>query len=118
MILLISALGLTLDSLLNYSGVITFAKPETTIWPFPPPWYWPIWIGLISWLIDFSDFFSGKRLLCAVLGAIGVAFSFLAGQKLGAVTINKSIYIIAAIWFFLFPSLIELIGWSKSWNKN
>lgn len=110
-ILLVGGLGLVVDSLKKGSGLLSYAAP----WP-PVGWLAPIWI-VAMWLLFASAFnaslgwLQGRYGLAALLGAIFGPLSYIAGQRLEAVSFNYSqtltVIVLALVWGGVTP----LVAW-------
>ena len=74
----------------------------------PPFWLMAIWAGFGITLHSSLSFLQGKIVLPAVLGLLLAPASYFAGAKLSAsheLAGFQSLFIIAALWFFVMPIL-------------
>lgn len=108
--------GLVLDS--SYSAAGLMAYNAQTFPPAAPWWILCLWVNFmltlnhsLSWLLE-------RRLLAALLAAIGSPLSYYAGQKLGALSWQQPelLAIVAALsWAVAVPLLLML---AKYWRKQ
>lgn len=94
-------LGLLMDSVLAAFGYFTFPSGHDLFWPLVPIWYFPLWFGFVISMIDLSIYFKNRIWLAGLLGSAGGPLSFLAGEKLGAIQIQGSIWVLVVLWFFV-----------------
>lgn len=106
---LVSLGGLTLDSSLHAFGFFEFPSESWLPWPVVPVWYFPLWMGFACSMIDTSVLFKGRIWLAGILGAFGGPLSFLAGEKLGAITIHGPIWVLSIIWVFVVSAIVTFI---------
>lgn len=110
--LLISAmgLGLVLDSILVASGWVSY--PNGSWLPgFAPYWIIAMWALFATTLNVSMKWMQGRPALAVLMGAVGGPLSYLAGQKLGAMSFNDSVLALAALavaWSLAMPLLVGL----------
>jgi hypothetical protein len=103
-----AVVGLVLDGSLTLAGVLTFPAHASLGWPVPL-WMLALWVNFalaidaLAWL--------GRRPVAAMLaGAIGGPLSYLAGARLGAVTLGPSepvaLAAVGVAWMVAMPLLL------------
>jgi peptidoglycan/LPS O-acetylase OafA/YrhL len=103
-----AVVGLVVDGSLTLTGVLTFPAHASLGWPVPL-WMLALWVNFalaidaLAWL--------GRRPAAAMLaGAIGGPLSYLAGARLGAVTLGPSeplaLGAVAVAWMVAMPLLL------------
>jgi hypothetical protein len=103
-----AVVGLVVDGSLTLGGVLTFPAHASIGWPVPI-WMLALWVNFalaidaLSWL--------GRRPLAAMLaGAVGGPLSYLAGARLGAVTLGPSdpvaLAAVGVAWMVAMPLLL------------
>ncbi|MFM9938293.1 MAG: DUF2878 domain-containing protein [Hyphomicrobiaceae bacterium] len=105
-------IGLAAESLLAAAGLVRYAAP----WPSPhvaPPWVVALWLAFGTTLAATASLLGGRLAIAAVvLGAVFGPLSYLAGAKLGAVTIVAPQWqgygAIAIIWAVAYPLLLQV----------
>ena len=117
--LLVLAAGLTMGAVLETAvykaGWILYAPG----WPQPagaPAWILALWGSFSLMSVDGLAWLRGRRLLAAVLGAVGAPFAYFGGISLGAGS-NAAIEFYVAVGLFYAaatPVLVELGGALKS----
>lgn len=102
-------IGFLLDSSYAYFGWVRFHSPNPLY-----PWMAPLWVlslyAIFAITLNHSlSWLKAKPLYSAVLGTGGIASTYLAGLRLGAIDFIEPWYIvlggIGAIWFFYTPAL-------------
>lgn len=111
---ILGVLGLGLDSVFSVSGVLAYVP-----FPWPPP-VAPLWIGAL-WVLFGTTlgrslaWLGQKPWLAVLLGLIGGPGSYLAGERLGAVSFGLplplSLLVIGLGWAIAMPLLYRLHGW-------
>ncbi|MGD8328513.1 MAG: DUF2878 domain-containing protein [Acidobacteriota bacterium] len=110
-LLAVTAIGYTVDSVQTAAGLLVFATGQ------PAPWLAPIWIGVVWMLFSTTlrygfHWLAGRYLQCSVFGLIGGPAAFWAGERLGAVAFNPvpglSLAVLAGLWAALFPLLMAI----------
>lgn len=109
LILLVSFLGVAVDSTLFGLQFYSFSPASELPWPIVPLWLIPLWMGFACSLLDLGPMFSSKLLLGATLGSVSGPLSYAAGEKMGVVKIEGSIFVLAALWFVLFPVMVKIV---------
>lgn len=106
--LLFSAImGYLLDSILVASGVIVF--PGHTLLGGPSPlWMVCLWVNLTATINLSLSWLKGRYVLAGTMAAIAGPMAYIAGEKLGAITLfgNTSIFVISVMWCLAMPLLI------------
>lgn len=111
-LLVAGLLGALIDSLLGFTGLLTF---QGTPWPpwVCPPWLLAIWLIFASTLPSSLRWLAGHRWLAAALGAMGGPMSYYAGARLGALTMPSdplpSLAVLAVLWALLLTGLLRLM---------
>jgi hypothetical protein len=104
------ALGLVTDSLLLSSGWLAYAG-GSWISGLAPYWIIAMWALFATTLNVSMGWLRGRYLLAAIMGGIGGPLSYLAGEKLGAMTMSEPTLAIAALalaWSVAMPALMWL----------
>lgn len=98
LILTVSLIGISVDSLLMHSGVFTFPQNGT----FIPLWLMVIWIAFASTLNHSLSFLSHRPYLQFFCGLIFPPLNYLTGHSFGAVAFTYStsttFIILSVIW--------------------
>ena len=100
-------IGYAFDSILVVTGVIVF--PEHTSLGGPSPlWMVCLWINLIATINLSLSWLKGRYVLSGAIAAIAGPMAYIAGEKLGAITLfgNISMLIISIMWCVAMPLLI------------
>ena len=103
MLVFVSVLGFTIDSMNLLSGVISVPKSAVA-----PLWLVGLW-ALFSCTINYSlAWLRNKTLLAVVLGSVAGPLSYYAGEKIGALMIRdiSSLLFLAVIWAVVFPIML------------
>ncbi|WP_062265248.1 DUF2878 domain-containing protein [Endozoicomonas arenosclerae] len=111
--LLIAVQGILMDVILGRLGVFSFDSV------FIPLWLVILWLGFATFIWHVRDQICDRSPgLIVLLGGAGGMMSYLAGARLGAVTLPWNSYLTASILFacwVLFSALILL--WLKHYKK-
>lgn len=111
--LLVSAavIGYLLDSLLVYREVIKFPEPALLGGP-SPIWMVCLWVNLAATINYSLSWLKGRYILSALMAGIAGPFAYVAGEKLGAISLsdNASLIIIGLMWACAMPLLIFFSG--------
>jgi hypothetical protein len=103
-------LGLLLDSILLASGWLDY--PSGSWLPgIAPYWLISMWALFATTLNVSMKWMRGRPALAVVMGAIGGPLSYLAGQKLGAMSFNDPVFALtglAVAWSLAMPLLVAL----------
>jgi hypothetical protein len=99
-------IGLLVDSTLAMTGLVRFA----TAWPadFAPYWMLSLWIAFATTLNHSLRWLMCRPVAAALAGAVGGPLAYLAGAKLGALSIvapATTLPLIAMLWT---PAMIAL----------
>ena len=101
-------LGMVVDTWLTYSGVFVFAQGHA----WPPLWLALLWLSFSATLRQGLHWFRGRYLLSALAGSLAGTGSYLAAERLGAVSFGiaetEVALLLALIWMLLFPALMKL----------
>lgn len=85
-VLLIALVGIAGDSLLSLLGFMEFGAH------YLPLWFCLLWVGFSAYVVSLRSLLVSKPVtVVALVGAFGGAASYLAGERLGAVTFNYSL---------------------------
>lgn len=110
--LIVSAvlIGLVADSLLVFSGLVSYSAG---IWVegLAPYWILAMWALFATTMNVSMKWLRGRQTLAALLGAIGGPLAYLAGEKLGAISLNQpvlALVALAVIWAIAMPLLVRL----------
>lgn len=102
-------IGSVFDGFLQFQQYILYNNPG---WPYPLP---PLWIlimwGIFAMTLNHSlKWMQGRIVISILFGLIGGPLAYLAGEKLGAITImsTSSLYILALGWAIITPLLMGL----------
>ena len=104
------AMGLLTDSLLLSSGWLAYSG-GSWIPGLAPYWIIAMWALFATTLNVSMRWMRGRYLLAAIMGGIGGPLSYLAGEKLGAMTMSEPTLAIAALalaWSVAMPALMWL----------
>ena len=108
LLLVCLALGIVIDSSLQYFSVISFYG--WALGPLSPFWLWMVWVMFALTLNSSLSFLQNKHLfLSAVAGLIFGPLSYLAGTKLGAAALESAVLPIATlaiVWMITLPLLV------------
>lgn len=100
--------GLVSDGSLTLGGILLVPPHASLGWPVPI-WMLALWVNF-ALASDSLGWFARRPLLAALAGAIGGPLSYLAGARLGAVTLLPSepvaLAVIAAVWLLAMPLLL------------
>ncbi len=107
--------GYLFDSALALSGILGFSNQAST--PIGEPstyWMLALWINLAAGLRSALDWLRGRLVMAALLGAVLGPVAYLAGEKLGALQLEQSLYLtipaVALEWALAMPLLIWISG--------
>ena len=102
-------IGFFFDGLIQYNGLILYNNPG---WPYPltPLWIIILWIMFAMTLNHSLSWLKGRGLVAALFGSIGGPLAYVAGEKLGAITITEtqSLLILSLGWAVFTPLLVYL----------
>ena len=100
-------LGYLLDSILVVTGFIAF--PEHTLLVGPSPlWMVCLWLNLTATINLSLSWLEGRYLLAGALAAVAGPMAYVAGEKLGAITLfgNTAIFVVSIVWCLAMPLLV------------
>ncbi|RBP50805.1 DUF2878 domain-containing protein [Arenicella xantha] len=83
-------LGLMVDTLWLQLGFLQFTDPRP-VTAMSPAWIMLLWVGFALTINHSLSWINAHPLLPAVLGGIGGPLSYLAGERLGAVTFTTNV---------------------------
>jgi len=102
------ALGIAIDSSLQYFSVISFYG--WALGPLSPFWLWMVWVLFALTLNSSLAFLQNKHwILSAVAGLLFGPLSYLAGTKFGAAAFDNTLFSIATlacVWMITLPLLV------------
>ncbi len=104
-IVLVTLLGCSIDSALNYYHYLAFAGANPW-YPFSPPWLWGIWMAFGATLNSSLAIFQRHRFIAAGSGAVDLPMTYLIGQKIGAIHfihLLNALSILSLLWMVLLP---------------
>ena len=110
LLLITGVVGLCWDSWLTVFGLVAY-RPGPLTPPLAPWWILALWVLLATTLHRSMRWLQSGLLLPAVLGAIAAPLSYLAGARLGALTLvqlRPALLAQAAGWAVLLPALLRL----------
>jgi|SRR5688572_22335984 len=83
------AIGLVHDTALLQLGILDFS---VAAWSgeWPPPWMFALWIAFATTLNESLNWLMQRRSLAMLGGAIGGPLAYLAGERLGALTLHST----------------------------
>ena len=111
---LVSALGLAIDLVWQWSGLIHFDGPGL----YMPYWLIALWLIFPLTLQHSLSWLTGKPLLQAFFGVIGGGGSYWAGTRLGAATTDTlGISLVALMWGLWLPLFYWLLERLKHWRR-
>jgi hypothetical protein len=112
LVLLVAAalIGLTWETFLIHAGALSYSQPGAGE-AFAPYWIVSMWVLFATTLNVSMNWLRKNLVVAAVAGAIGGPLSFLAGEKIGAVTVHDAgVWLIALGWAVLLPIVAALAG--------
>lgn len=96
----VTAIGVAVDSVLQYSGVIVF--PEGQMMPL---WLITLWLCFASTLCHSLKFLQGSKCFQGLVGVVLAPVSYLAGSEMHAVsfglTVTNTFIILSMVWGLL-----------------
>jgi hypothetical protein len=84
-----SIIGFLFDGVLLKAGLVTYANPGWS-YSLTPLWIVVLWMGFAITLNSSLNWLKTKLNLSVLFGAIGGPLAYIAGEKLGAVTLMRS----------------------------
>ena len=108
-------IGFAVETALVASGTLNYAAA----WPsnaMAPVWVIALWIAFATTLTATRLAFGARPILAAVvMGAVMGPLSYLAGERLGALTLSDSralaLVLIAVLWSLALPTLLAIDLW-------
>ena len=101
--------GFVFDGILQYNNLILYSSP---VWPYPltPLWIIILWVMFAMTLNHSLSWLKGRILLAGLFGVIGGPLAYIAGEKLGAITITETqtLFVLSIGWAFITPLLVYL----------
>ena len=101
-------IGFLFDGALQYTGMILYNNPG---WNFPltPLWIVMLWLLFSVTLNHSLAWLKNRTILSLLFGSIGGPLAYVAGDKLGAITIStpETIIALAVGWAIITPLLIK-----------
>jgi hypothetical protein len=105
------ALGFLVDGSLTLGGILVFPPQAALGWPVPL-WMLALWVNFALSLDAFA-WLASRPALAGVVGAAGGAASYLAGARLGAVTLRPdeatALAVVAMLWALAMPLLVCVV---------
>ena len=103
----VTLVGMVLDQLLFLLGVFNLSGQPA----LAPLWLACLWPVFATTLMHAFAMLRGRVVLAIAVGALGGAFSYMAGVRLSAVEFGAPVwgpFIVGATWAILFPTLLLL----------
>ncbi len=113
LILVTCLLGIIVDSLQQWFGVLTFkTDPSWSLWL--PLWVFVVWAQFAS-LLGFSlNWLSGRYLMGAALGLIGGPLAYWGGVRIGAAELGNNLLLSLSSLVLVWTLMIPLLIWLRS----
>ena len=116
LILAAGLVGIIGEGTLMASGIVSYTEPGPV--PFLPPiWLIALWFGFATLMNVSMAWMKNRYALAAVLGLLFGPLSYIAGEKLGGMTIHEprmiGIAAIATMWAVAMPLLVKL---GETWD--
>jgi len=110
LLLYCAVIGTVFDSLLLATGWVSYPNGE---WlpGLAPFWIIAIWVLFASTLNLSMAWLKGRTYLAVILGAIGGPLSYIAGEKLNAISLDQPVPALAMLaigWAFMMPVLSSM----------
>ena len=109
LILVVGAFGFGVDTLQASAWFYQFAGTSTAPW-LCPPWMAALWMLFATTLNGSMAWLARRYRLAVVLGAVCGPASYLAGERLGAITLPSNPLVslggLAIVWAFVMPTLL------------
>ena len=105
--LLVAMLGITLDSVNAYLGLISF-KEESSILPF---WLATLWFSFALLLPHSLHWLHKYPLLAILFGGIGGSGTYFIGHQLGAISLSTSLWPSLLAYFIEWAIIIPVAFW-------
>ena len=116
LIIIAGLIGLLFDGALLNFDLIIYTDPGLP-YPFTPIWIVMLWMTFAMTLNHSLAWLSQKYYLSILFGAIGGPLAYIAGEKLGAITLlsTNSIITLSVGWALITPILLII---ANKLNKN
>lgn len=106
-----AACGLLVELAFLNLGIIKYSA--NLHWPYTPPFFMVgLWAAFATMFTTSLYWLHSRFALSAVIGFLVSGPSYYAGEKLGALTLERPLYVslleIGSLWFFVFPLLLRL----------
>ncbi len=102
-------LGFALDSALSAGGWYRFLTQPAEVW-WAPPWMVALWANFGLALPVSMAWLQGRWWAAALLGGLGGPLSYLAGERLGAISLEEgALWLLAVVWAAVVPLLVWLL---------
>jgi hypothetical protein len=109
LVLIVGVFGFAVDTLQASVGLYAFSGTSTLAW-LCPPWMTALWMLFAATLNGSMGWLAGRYRLAAVLGGLLGPLSYLAGERLGAITLSSNAFVglggIAIVWALVMPALL------------
>jgi len=109
LIALVVLIGILIDSILIYTGVIIFAANPFSGY-FTSPWMIAIWLSFSVTLYSTLDVLFNRLILLGFLSFFGFAFAYAVGARMGAAFFPygyKTCLLIGSIWLIFLPLAVN-----------
>lgn len=104
-IAVISLIGIAQDTALIQLGVLQFDGSA-----LPPAWMFAMWVLFATTLNHSLSWLQQRWWLAVLLGAISGPLSYLAGERLGALSVNRDLLpILSVTWAVSMPLLMQIV---------
>jgi hypothetical protein len=116
LILMAGLVGIVGEGALIASGIVSYVAPGP-IPLLPPFWLITLWLGFATLMNVSMAWMKNRYALAAILGLLFGPLSYIAGEKLGGMTIHEprmiGIASISIMWAIAMPVLVKL---GETWN--
>ena len=103
-------IGLTWETFLLQVGALSYGNSADAA-TFAPYWIVSMWVLFATTLNVSMNWLRKNVVVAALAGAIGGPLSFIAGEKIGAVTLHDAgVWLLALGWAVLLPIVASLAG--------
>lgn len=103
-------IGLVWETFLLQTGALSYSQAGAS-GLLAPYWIVSMWMLFATTLNVSMNWLRKNFIVAAIAGAVGGPLSFLAGEKIGAVTVHDTgVWLIAAGWAVLLPLVAALAG--------
>ncbi|MBM3737226.1 MAG: DUF2878 domain-containing protein [Acidobacteria bacterium] len=99
-----AGIGLAAETALYSTGSTAF-PPQTWIGAPVPLWMAALWVNFAATLNESLSWLSGRYAAGALLGAVAGPLSYWAGERLGAIQVNRP-WAVALTWALATPALL------------